>query len=150
MVRIDTYRAVMLTTTFIVLVLIAWIANIVIFGANTRPIGTYASIDIEPANASLCPGDTVTYSQTVNYRDTPAVVMIVDSLWSVDNGRTVLYESEPRWANYTEPAQIVGSGTWEIPIDLSPGTYERRVSGQAMGRDPQMFTVRFTVVDDCT
>ena len=146
--KIDRYRVVMSISTAIILALLAWLGNILV--SDTRAVGVYQNLTVEPVNDGLCPGDTVTYSQTVDYRDTPAIVMIVGSVWSIDDQETVVYETQPRWVNYTEPAKIVGGGEWTIPWNFPPGTYERRLAGQAMGRDPQMFSVRFTVVSDCT
>lgn len=92
--KIDRYRVVMLISTAIILALLAWLGNILV--SDTRAVGVYQSLTVEPVNDGLCPGDTVTYSQTVDYRDTPAIVMIVGSVWSVDRNRMVVYETEPR------------------------------------------------------
>jgi hypothetical protein len=149
MTKTEVYRTVMGGITLLILGLVIWVSVLISREIKGTSVSSYADLVVEPANGIVCPGDLLVYTQTVSYQDTPVVVRLVASVWSVDQQRMVVYDTAPRYANFLEPVTFTGRVEWPIPEDFQPGLYERRVSGQAEGREPRMFVVRFTVADDC-
>jgi hypothetical protein len=148
--KTEVYRATMAFITLLILGLVAWVSVLISEGLQDTSVSSYADLVVEPVNAHLCPGDTVVYTQTVTYKEAPVVVRIVSSIWSIDQQQMVVYDTAPRWGNFPEPVTFSGRVEWTIPKDFTPGLYERRVSSQAQGHDPQMFVVRFAVIESCT
>jgi hypothetical protein len=147
--KTEVYRTIMGFITLLILGLVVFVSYIISNGVQNKSVSFYGEPVVEEANHNLCPGDAVVYTQTVTYEDTPVVVRLVASIWSVDKQRMVVYDTAPRYANFLEPVTFSGRVEWPVPDDFEPGAYERRVSGQAEGHKPQMFVVDFTVIEDC-
>lgn len=147
--KIDTYRITMLISTSIILALMAALIYIIMHRQQLQAVTTYRYSVITTNTKPLCPGDLVIYDQVANFTDTPAVLGIVASVWSVDEQRNVIYDTAPNYVNYPYPVTVNLHGEWKVPDTLKPGRYERRQSTTASGRKSQMFTVTFTVADGC-
>ena len=112
-------------------------------------VTTYEIPVITTNTKPLCAGDKVIYDQVAHFRDTPATVVIASTVWSVDRGVTAVSDRMPAYVNYTQPVTVKLHGEWEVPKDLAPGRYERRIIGTAFGHKAEGFTVPFVVAKDC-
>jgi hypothetical protein len=110
---------------------------------------TYVYPVIRTNTKPLCTGEKVIYDQIAHFRDAAAALRVVVSIWSIDQNRNIIADTEPAYINYTNATTVKLHGEWLIPSTLLPGQYERRISTTAEGRKTEMFIVTFTVTKLC-
>lgn len=103
---------------------------------------------VDPGAASYCPGDVMSFRQEMHIVNTPATLHVAKTVWSVADERTVIWDEEPDWANYTAPAVVRQSVTYTIP-QLMPGAYELRVAIGGEGWRTAAYVAPFAVRVGC-
>lgn len=103
---------------------------------------------IVPIPTEVCPGETISYTVQVDVRKAPSQVMVVETFWSVDEGRTAVFDDSPFWVAYTDVAKFEREFVTFVPA-LKPGRYELRSVSQSLDAESTGFEVPFTVRGDC-
>jgi hypothetical protein len=111
----------------------------------------YAYLEPLPAFPAhpVCPGEILSYQARIVVTQVPTHVEIVESLWSVDQQRTVLFDLEPAWAAYARTGEFTRTFEFPLPTDLAPGAYELNHAAGAYLTPPSGFAVPFRVRADC-
>ena len=101
-----------------------------------------------PNPAEVCPGEMMSYTVQIDIQVAPSQVMIVETVWSVDMGHTIIFDESPIWAAYTDPVRFAREFIYTVP-QLEPGQYELRSVAQEFSSKPSAYSVPFTVRGDC-
>lgn len=108
----------------------------------------------------VCPGEILTYDFTLEVRETPTVLLVYKSLWSVAKGQNVAGASSAEVLAFTwiDKTEIDRSSDYEVPRTigtgqnkqpLPPGAYRVNVGAVSEGRETVGFAVDFTVPENC-
>lgn len=102
----------------------------------------------QPTVGDLCPGETLEAFYIVEIQDKPAVYMIVESIWSIDESRTVVYDDHPAYVVHDAATNVYQILRRTVPA-LDPGRYELRHAAQPEHDAADMFRVPFTIREGC-
>jgi len=95
--------------------------------------------------ASVCAGQSVSYTVQVDIVGAPSVLTGVESWWSFDRGNTAIPGDKFTTAIYTEPVSVTRVTSITVPTRLTPGHYEYRRAAYTNNAPPSIYTVPFTV-----
>lgn len=113
-----------------------------------RPSVSFRFPTIVPEGV-YCPGSLIVYRQEMIISDAPAIIERVQSVWSIDEEQTVLFDDSPEWTSFSDVTMVRRVHDFKVPT-LRPGAYELRVAVTGGYRwNTSLYRVRFTVPPGC-
>lgn len=126
-------------------------ASVVAFALAFRPPSpsvSYRYAVIDSGTGALCPGETITYRQEMTIQDAPVQLRLAQTVWSVDEDRTVIPDDKPEFRNYSTPVTVRTTEDFIVP-DLAPGKYELRETATGENWRTAAYSVLFAVRVGC-
>lgn len=127
---------------------VAGVILAIVSALRTPAAITYQQNKIQTGRDTYCPGEVLSVEIDAQVNIAPAIIVRSDTIWSVEKGRTVVYDDEPLYANFTEKATIRRELFYELP-QIPPGRYEFRSVAQTFSQRAESLTLPFVVPSDC-
>lgn len=148
--RLARYGAWVVTSLLILLayVLLFWLATSI----NRPPPVHYTQSSYEPERPAYCPGQTVTYTSNLIVTTVPAVVIVVRTLWNVEQNVAYSRELNPTWYVWTADLKdipVIRNTAFALPLELPDGPYEIRVGASTINGAASTYRVPFMVGKKC-
>ncbi|MCD0164869.1 hypothetical protein IHN32_00325 [Deinococcus sp. 14RED07] len=116
------------------------------------PPFTFTAAEYRPVSYQLCPGDTLVYQPRLTVTRTPALIVVVRTLWDVAEQRTLVPERTPSyfvWTDQDRGQSVQRTVRYPLPDDLLPGLYEVRGATAALNSEATAYVVRFAIPESC-
>ena len=116
-------------------------------GTQEPPV-TYSQDVYYPEKEEYCPGEKAEVKITVRLDYAPSIVQIINTIWSSDQHRTVVFDYQPEWVITSDVETIHRTIVVDIP-DQPPGKYEYRQAASLDYSEPSFFAIPFTISETC-
>lgn len=115
---------------------------------NGPPASVYRIAIPSTPPPALCPGERLTYEAHIEIVREPVVLQIVQSIWSIDQARTVVFDNMPFYAAYTTMRTIDRDLDYIVP-PLLPGAYRLEIVAHETGTLATGIQVPFSIKHNC-
>lgn len=127
---------------------VAGVIMAIVSAIRTPAAITYGEDEVQTGRDAYCPGDVIAIEIDAQVNIAPAIIVRSDTIWSVDRDRTIVFDDDPLYSNFTKKTRVRRHLYYTLP-QIPPGRYEYRSVAQTFSQRAESITLAFLVPSDC-